>query len=229
MKRIHNPERLSQCILHTAVLAFIVTGCAAGRDVIDVRVPNMPSNPPQGNPVTISRVSDRRVFEIKPTTHSTPSLKNKKEIGDKAITVRAIARKSGGFGNELGDIVLPEGRSVELLVEEAIARAFRESGYRVVTKDDPDFPSATPIEVDVEKFWTWFNPGMWTIRLEFESRIRMKGNIPPLENGEFVFVEAGHNAGAATKSAWLETWRRGLEVLVQRTRETLARGKSTQL
>jgi len=219
-------KQFAKSLLYTgAPLVLVLAGCATGRDIVDVRVPNMPQNPAAGNIVTFARVTDGRTFELKPTTHSTPSLKNKKEIGDKSVTVRAIARKSNSWGSEIGDIVLPEGRSVEVLVEEALVRAFRESGYRVVAKDDPDCAKAIPVEVDIEKFWTWFNPGFWTIRLEFESRVKLKGNLPALEKGAFIFADAGHNAGGATQSAWVETWRRGLEALVQKTREALTNAK----
>jgi hypothetical protein len=217
-------NRVFVAIVKILPLTCLLAGCATGRDVMDVRVPNIPDNPTAGTAVAIARVTDRRVFEVKPTTHSTPSLKNKNEIGDKSVTVRAIARKSGGFGNELGDIVLPEDRSVEALVTEALIRAFRESGYRVVSENDPAFANAAKVEADIEKLWTWFNPGFWTIRLEFESRIQVKG-VPALGNGAYVFAETGHNAGAATQSAWMETWRRGLEALVQRTREALGTAK----
>jgi hypothetical protein len=39
-----------------------------------------------------------------------------------------VARKRNGWGKVLGDILLPEGRTVSDLVEEVVAKAFIESG-----------------------------------------------------------------------------------------------------
>lgn len=73
------------------------------------------------------RVTDRRVFEADPDDPSTPSLKGG-EIHNTATTSRAIARKRGGFGKAWGDILLPEGRTVAHLMEEALTRAFQDAG-----------------------------------------------------------------------------------------------------
>jgi hypothetical protein len=64
-------------------------------------------------------VTDRRVFEVNPRQANIPSLMNDAEIKNPAITARAVARKRGGFGKTLGDVgdvLLPEGRTVTNVV-----------------------------------------------------------------------------------------------------------------
>jgi len=95
-------------------------------------------------------VTDQRTFEAS----SIPSLKEEADLTNRAITVRAIARKRGGFGMALGDIVLPEGQTVEGLVKDAVIRSLRESGYRVVDESDA---------ADIDQFLSWFSPGAFTV------------------------------------------------------------------
>ena len=103
--------------ISVAALLLLVSGCATNRGIIDVRV--TPTPDPQGKVmVKIVRVTDQRTFELRPDVASIPSLKDG-QIDNKAITSRAIARKRNGYGKALGDILLPEGRTVEDLVEEA--------------------------------------------------------------------------------------------------------------
>src|SRR5262245_65653082 len=113
-------------------LAVFVGGCAINRSVLKVQV--QPStDPASGQEVSIMKVTDNRIFELKPAKPSTPSLKAG-DVTNKAITSRAVARKRNGWGMTMGDILLPEGRTVEDLVKEALTKAFRESGYKVTTQ-----------------------------------------------------------------------------------------------
>ena len=76
-------------------------------------------------------VTHRRTFETSPNEPSTPSLSPGEEQGGK-IRMRAIARKRNTYGRGLGDILLPEGKTVEALVEGALSQAFTESGYKMI-------------------------------------------------------------------------------------------------
>ena len=131
---------------------FLATGCATTRGVIDVPAKAGP-NPASGPAVRIDRVTDRRFFEIDPRQANIPSLMNDAEIKDPKITSRAIARKRGGFGKALGDVLLPEGRTVMQVVEEALTWSLQEAGYRVVNKQYPEASTAIPLEADIDQFW----------------------------------------------------------------------------
>ncbi len=154
-----------------AVVSMVVlgSGCATNRGIIDVRVPHI-QIPMEGQSVAITRVTDMRKFELAPPEASIPSLKNG-EINDKSITLRAIARKRNGFGKAMGDILLPEGRTVEDLVRESATKALSEKGYVVVVEGSPKYAGALPIEIEIQQFWAWMRPGFWTIELNFQSII----------------------------------------------------------
>jgi hypothetical protein len=202
-------------------LAVLVSGCALGRDVLDVRVP-VPPNASAGPAVKVVRVTDQRTFEAKPQDASTPSLKEAADISDKAITVRAIARKRGGYGMALGDIVLPEGQTVEGLVKDAVVRSLRESGYRVVDAPDAAFATATPLEADIDQFWLWFSPGAFTVDIRFRARVRLTGDLPGLrEDASPLTGDARSSSMAATSEVWRKTTSEGIEDLVKNIKQRL--------
>lgn len=205
-------KKTSTTILFLGFMLLFLAGCAGSRGVLDVRV-TLPENSKAVKAIKIVRVTDDRVFELRPKIASIPSLKGG-EINNKALTLRAIARKRNMYGMALGDILLPEGRTVEDLVKEALIRAFRESEYRVIDKSDMAYSNAIPIEVDINQFWSWFTPGMWSVKLEFESRIKITGDVPGFANGNEVrgYVLL-HSGGAGTRQ-WMNTLNKGITNLI---------------
>ena len=199
------------------------SGCATNRGILDVRI-NGIQNPDSGPAVTIVRVTDNRVFEAAPRTPSVPSLKGG-EIGDKAITSRAIARKRNAYGKALGDILLPEGRTVENVVREALVKSFREAGYRVIedAARSEDKDKAMRIEADIEQFWSWFTPGFWAVSLEFEAKVKIKGDVPPFKNGETVRGHVQLHTQAAGPRAWLNTINKGIDAFIAEVKNSLAK------
>lgn len=212
---------LLEVAIVTVLLGLLGSGCATNRGVLDVRI-NKLQNPASGRTVTILRVTDNRVFEESPSIPSIPSLKGG-EIGNKAITSRAIARKRNGYGKALGDILLPEGRTVENVVQEALVKSFREAGYRVIddTTELKDNDKAVPIEADIEQFWSWFTPGFWAVSLQFEAKVKIKGDVLGFNDGETVrgYVKL-HTQGAGSR-AWLSTINKGMEAFIEEVKKHL--------
>lgn len=213
MKRIKN----TMAGLPFAVLILAISGCATTRGILDVRS-DTGVNPASGQAVKITSVTDSRKFEISPGSASIPSLKGD-EIANKAITSRAIARKRNSYGKALGDILLPEGRTVNMLVSDAVTRAFRESGYRVLTRSDPGYDSAKPVGVDIQQFWAWMTPGFWAISLEFETRLKIGGDNRA--SGKTVRGYIRKKSGAAGSGTWMETVNAGIEDLVTNLKKEL--------
>ncbi len=212
-------------ILAAGILVMAMTGCAASRGILDVRV-QVPGNPETGQSVTITRVTDRRQFEERPNDPSIPSLKDN-AINDATITSRAIARKRGSMGKAQGDILLPEGRSVEGLVTEAITRAFREAGYRVVEASSDE--RAIPIEADINQFWSWLSIGFWTLRVDFEARVGIKGDVAPFSDGRVVQVHQDKHVQAAGTGAWESTINKGMDKFVQEVKKQLSTPDAKEL
>lgn len=199
-------------LVAVAALAGVVlsSGCATNRGIVDVTVPSV-VNPAGGKLVTITKVTDLRAFELRPSQANIPSLKDG-QIDNPAITSRAIARKRNGYGKAMGDILLPEGKTVEGLVHQSVARALREKGYAVADGASGGM-QGIPVEVEINKFWSWFSPGFWAVKLQFEAEVTMKS--PIMLNGSAETVK-GHvllHSQAATGRAWLNTMNKGLEDL----------------
>jgi hypothetical protein len=171
--------------------------------------------------VTIVRVTDRRIFQASPSIPSIPSLGNPEEISNRAITSRAIARKRGGFGNALADILLPERRTVEQVVREAATKALREKGYGVVEPTSPETAKALPLELDIQQFWMWMTPGFWTISLEYEGIIHMKGVALVGSEREMVRGYARVSTIAGTDEEWKKTATQGVNDLTEQMKAKL--------
>lgn len=203
-------NRIVQKILILAAM-IVVSGCATSRGVLDVSQ-EVAENPVTGEAVKFVRISDNRQFQIDPPEPNIPSLKNN-EINDPAITSRAIARKRNSFGKALGDILLPEDQTVAGLVESSLVNGFRENGYRVVTAGDSGYDDAAPIEVDIEKFWGWFNPGFWQIKLKYETLIRVSGPVGSFVAGQEFSSSIEMGFQVASGSNWLKAINASLDEL----------------
>ncbi len=132
------------------------------------------------------------------------------------ITSRALARKRGSYGNALGDIVLPEGRTVAGLVKGAMQKALQDKGYRVVEEGSPDYARAVPVSVDVQRLWAWFTPGFAAITVECQSAVTMTGGAftsqspPPIEGYAMV------SGFGAFESTWADVIKRSLDDLTEK-------------
>ncbi len=204
----------------TLAAAVLTSGCVTNRGVLNVQV-KAPPNPASGKMIRIVRVTDKRKFEVRPTNPSTPSLRGG-HIEDKATTIRAVARKRNGYGKALGDIVLPEGRTVEHVVTEALTKAFREAGYRVADANTPATPDTISVEADIEEFWSWFKPGFWAVALQFKASVKVKGDVPPFQDGQTVKGYVKLRTQGASGRAWMNTFNKGLDTLVQDTKKKLS-------
>ncbi|MDH3351945.1 MAG: flagellar biosynthesis protein [Gammaproteobacteria bacterium] len=193
----------SYCGAFLLALAFAVSGCATTRGVLEVAEEES-VNPESGQAVRIVQVVDARQFQIDPPQADIPSLKNN-EIDDPGITSRAIARKRNSFGKAMGDILLPEGQTVMDLVSSSLAKGLRENGFRVVSEPDADFTSAVPLEVEIEKFWGWFQPGFWQLKLHYVTAINVSGPTAIFTDGESFASDVEMGFQVASSSNWLET------------------------
>lgn len=194
-----------------ALLTLFGSGCATNRGIIDVRVAAV-QNPTTGPVVKIVKVSDLRKFELAPDKANIPSLKNG-AIGDKLITSRAIARKRNGYGKALGDILLPEGRTVEALVKDSATKALKEKGYRVVEAGDAQYATALPITIDIHQFWAWMRPGFWALSLDFEGIVSCNNPRVFIASGEKIRGHLELKTQAAGTRAWTNILNQGLDAL----------------
>ena len=199
-------------LMSVMILWSVGTGCATSRGVLEIDIPAV-KRPETGPAFKIVSVLDSRVFEERPSKPSIPSLKHRSQIGDPAITSRAIARKRNGYGKAMGDILLPEGKTVMDLVRAAVTRAMNEVEIRVVNEDEPELDSARPVDVDIQQFWAWFSPGFWTVALEFDARLRITTDLGDFRDGEGAHGYTRLKSFAEDAGAWRNTIDKGLEEL----------------
>ncbi len=203
------------------VAVFTLAGCATTRGVVDLPVESgseaTPTGESRGN-VYIGNISDSRVFELKPPQPSTPSLKDG-QITNSDLKARAIARKRNTWGKALGDIVLPEDRTVMDVVRENVTSALRNSGYQVVDTPTED---AVSMDIDIKKFWAWFTPGFWALKIEFQSELEFSTQLEGLASDAVVEGYAHQRHQAASTGAWLQTIGVGMDDLRANLEKKLA-------
>ena len=203
-------------ILAVAALVLLA-GCATNRAEVDVlrSGDTQTPAPSNGKKVYISAVDDR-VFQIKPSSSDIPSLKYD-EIDDKSITERAIARKRNNFNMAIGDVLLPEGRTVSELVGNAVATAYRQAGYEVVSS--PGARDVSEVKVNIIEFWSWYSAeGVLDKVLRNKSLLQIKAPGTPVQTVKTLVSE---NVKVATDTDWKTITESGLEAITQETLKQL--------
>lgn len=202
-----------------SIVALVLGGCATSRSIVDIKV-SPGTNPANGKEVKIVQITDGRKFEVAPKTQSIPSL-NEEEIKDSKITSRAIGRKRNTYGKAMGDFMLPEQRTVQDLVREAMTKALREKGYSVVEQSSASYQNGLPLEADIGQLWTYITPGFWSLTLEFETIVRIKGNVFPTSNEEQIRGYAQMSVQTGAESNWIETIQNGIDDFIKNFKEKL--------
>ncbi len=202
-----------------SIVVLVLGGCATSRSIVDIKV-SPGTNPANGKEVKIVQITDGRKFEVAPKTQSIPSL-NEEEIKDSKITSRAIGRKRNTYGKAMGDFMLPEQRTVQDLVREAMTKALREKGYSVVEQSSASYQNGLPLEADIGQLWTYITPGFWSLTLEFETIVRIKGNVFPTSNEEQIRGYAQMSVQTGAESNWIETIQNGIDDFIKNFKEKL--------
>lgn len=188
----------------TIVSALFVSGCATSRSTIDVPIAaSTEVSVHNGKEIYINSVTDNRVFEVKPKSPSIPSL-DPSEAQGAEIQLRAIARKRNGYGKGLGDILLPEGKTVETLIESVVRKELINKGYTVIDSKELVTKNTYIADVKINKLWSWMNPGAFSITLstEIATDIAIKGGESV--DSKNISVTASDGFQVATDSNWLE-------------------------
>lgn len=208
---------------------MLLGGCATSRSVVSVNAPAAYSaaTSTSGVAVKIAKVEDAREFESKPKEPFIPSLSDG-DIKNSATTSRAIARKRNGYGQALGDVLLPEGQSVASIMGDATAAAFREAGYRVLTPNDPGYAQAAAVDVKIKQYWSWFRPGFWSVTLTCIAEVEVKAPIAGLETGITANARTEDHMQVVVESDWQKIAGKGLGDLTADLTRKLPRQTASQ-
>ncbi|MBB5417327.1 flagellar biosynthesis protein [Paraburkholderia atlantica] len=169
----------------------------------------------------IESVRDARTFTTKPPSADMASLDPDGDSSD-ASKARAIGRKRNGYGKALGDVVLPEGKTVSGLVDSALATGFQEAGYIVVKQDDPNFAAAAPVTAEVVDFWAWFQPGFWSVSTNQKSEVQLSGDIGALHGVKTIKTKVSESKQVVVSSDWQEIVEKGLSAITERTKDLVS-------
>lgn len=189
--------------------ACFLTGCATSRGIVSLATPTSDSvAESNGKEIYIRSVVDSRVFEEAPKSPSIPSL-DPSEPHSESIKRRAIARKRNTYGKGLGDILLSEGQTVESVIYDLLRQAFAESGYTVINKNSNDSNNPQILEVEINKFWSWMNPGFWAITLSTE--IETKISVSNEEEKKTIHVKSADHFQTGVEGNWLSVMNTALK------------------
>ena len=213
------PSVLTAALLSSVLL---LGGCATSRSVLDIPTPTQKATTASaGSPeVLIGAVNDRRMFEANPASPSIPSLDPSEDQSD-SIKARSVGRKRNTFGKALGDILLKEGQSVETLTRDSLRQAFAEKGYKVLNNKEQATSKTLVVDTEIDKFWSWMNPGFAAITLSTEISTNMTIKSPDGSVKETVSVKASDNYQTGMEGNWVEVINKALRLYVEEVKAKL--------
>ncbi len=214
----------NQCFTFiAAVFLFVVlsSGCATNRGEIELNIPETIEIPiKNGEQVFIKSVVDNRIFEEKPEKPNIPSLSPSKER-NKDIEKRAVARKRNTYGKALGDILLKEGQTVESVIHESLKQGFLENGFDVLENAEQSSPSTYIVDAKINKFWSWTNPGFWSISISTEINTDIQLKKLTEERTETISVEFSKNFQTGAGSNWIKVMQEALNEFIAKVKKQL--------
>ncbi|MCD6328016.1 hypothetical protein J7M28_10760 [bacterium] len=148
------------------------------RGYLKLDLPKLKPGDGNGKQILIRSIRDNRNFQDNSPSPSTPSLGfGGVRRATEDTKRRAIARKRNHLDMALGEILLPEGQTVETVIYDVVSNDLRAEGYAVVQNEGEAEANAIVMDMAIDKFWGWFVPGPWMMALEAEvaTTIRVQG------------------------------------------------------
>lgn len=197
-------KRLSM-VLALIMCTALVSGCVTGRRVVPLDVATTKVEQPKVS-LVIRTVQDARQFQNKPPKPSIPSAKDDVTKLTPALKARLIARQRNGYGKAMGDVVLPEGQTVESIMRALITSVLAKRGYAVVEGD-----SSSTVVVTVQQFWGWMTPGFLGIPFDAEVSADVTITINNRKSELHVLGTGNNRAQVASDANWALTYQRAFE------------------
>ncbi|AWW50243.1 flagellar biosynthesis protein [Polynucleobacter paneuropaeus] len=195
------------------ISALAIGGCATSRSTLDIQLPKGQPSQSNGKQVYINSIVDKRSFQVSPPNPDIPSL-DPSEDQTEQIKMRAIGRKRNGFGKALGDMLLKDGETVQSLTDKSIRQAFEDKGYSIVANKDGVTKDTYIVDVNIEKFWAWMNPGFWQITLSSEISTDVIIKSSKGTTNQQISVKAADGYQVATESNWMEIIQKSIQLYI---------------
>lgn len=198
-----NPALITAAVLSIA----LTSGCVTGRRSFAVDVPPAESyarNPSKGS-IVVGPITDARQFENKPDSPSTPSINGDVTLLSDHARNTFIGRQRNSWGHAEGDIVLPEGQTVQVKVAELLREGLKRKGYDI-TEAAP-----TVVTAEIQRFWTWVTPGFFALSFEAQLTCKVTLTSGPRQSS-FIVKGYGLNHGQFAKDA---NWREAYDIAIK--------------
>ena len=197
--------------LTTALAVLFLAGCATNRGTMTLSVPEAAVSKSDGTPVYIDEIVDQRQFQDKPSDPSIPSLKGGASSASAEVKAKAIARKRNSYGMAMGDIVLEGDQTVIGVTRDLLRESLTDAGYTVVDDRRALGDDGMEIDVRIDRFWAWFTPGMWAVKME----VVIETALSVAQGGKTRNVDIkaySINKGQSGREGnWMEAYRRAFE------------------
>ena len=203
--------------LGVVLASALLTGCVTGTRNVDIAPSKYTNDKTASGQVYIAVVEDKRAFEAKPASPSTPSVNGDlaKTSKDKLATL--IGRQRNGYGMAMGDVALPKDQTVQTEMKALLKEGLESRGYTVT--DNKNAP--IKVNVDIEKFWAWFSPGMFAVSFEADLACSI-AFTDTKGNQTFKVVGYGLNKGQVASDAnWALAYQRALDDFLKNLDKTL--------
>jgi uncharacterized lipoprotein YajG len=204
-------------------LLLLLSACATTRGEMSLAVPKTHPGAVAERVAVIDEVVDSRKFQVDPHDPSIPSLKPGTEYAlDAEGRKRAIARKRGGFGKAMGDILLEGDETVETLSRDLVARGLAERGYRVLAAGESVPEDALRVNVAVRQFWAWFSPGFWSVSMEAKLLLDIRAEGPQGVDALSVAAYGINKGQSGREGNWRLAYDRAFEDYLEKQRAAFA-------
>ena len=189
-------SRWSTCSALVVILTLTGFNCATGYTTLLISL-EPGANPDIGPGAKIVRVEDRREFNVwgshKSTIHSTVGVRVKengtwRRVEDPKLTARLVGRKQNHEGVTMGEIVLPQGRTVALAVKTAVERGLREAGIRTLRSDEVGYDEAAELSIAIDEFWIRGGGS-------FRYKVEINGTLAPFTDAKILSGRGSTHSG----------------------------------
>ena len=208
---------LNKFLLCAVVPVALLSGCATNVSTLNPDLSmctEINNNPSSDTSVFIQSVSDERVFAENAPSADMPTWSNDGTHEED----RAIGRKRNGFGMALGGIVLPQGITATSIVERALSQAFKDNGYYVIKNAAEVNNNTKIIDIKMTQYWSWMNPGAFTITLTSDIKADVTGYSSEPVN---VHGNYSENFAFGTESSWLKVINQAIKNFLEDARNKL--------
>lgn len=199
------------------LISAFLTGCVTGTRHVDVTSSKYINDKTASEEVYIAFIEDKRIFEAKPSSPSTPSVNGDLAKTSKEKLATLIGRQRNGYGMAMGDVALPNSETVQTEMKALLKEGLESRGY--IVTDNKNAPVI--VDVDIKKFWAWFSPGMFAV--SFEASLACQINFADAKGSKVLDVAGyGLNKGQVASDAnWALAYQRAFDDFLKNLDKTL--------